>query len=153
MMTEEQKLTPKMVATTILVKYTTTLSCTIATEDAETMDELIEGHIQDYCHEHKIDRNNVCILSMDIGNNYDLPDVLTVESLHTLQENGWIDDFETFEDRNMAIEFQRLFRSGLNSFKSWLYTQVDSEISDDVVYRRGDVYVNRTGVYAVLWSR
>ena len=31
-----------------------------------------------------------------------------------------------------------------------LYTQCDSEISDDVVYVKGNRWVNRTGVYAII---
>lgn len=75
----------------------------------------------------------------------DLPDVFTIDELEDWEHNGK-GTFTTYSILKRAVNAARR-RHGV------IYTQVDSETSSDRVYSKGLHYVNRTGVYAVLYPK
>jgi hypothetical protein len=77
-----------------------------------------------------------------------LPEV--TEDLNILVDGKEVGS-ETFEDKSDAIIFLHAFSKGLTGRGLGIYTQVDSDFGKRV-YVKGLHYVNRTGVYAVVWE-
>ncbi|WP_202320376.1 hypothetical protein [Archaeoglobus neptunius] len=72
------------------------------------------------------------------------PEVITAhDSLHGVS-------FETFDDLELAKTFADCLKKSLSEREVEIYTQVDDDRGDRV-YVRGLQWVNRTGVYAVVW--
>jgi len=69
--------------------------------------------------------------------NSDLPDALTINELDTL-------DSFTFSKLKSALDF-------IEMNEGQLYTQVDAGV--DRAYSKGNCFVNRTGIYAVVFSK
>jgi len=79
----------------------------------------------------------------------DFPDEVKIEEMDDV-----FDDYEVFDDPDTAKTFKEALEKALDSEnrKIEIYTQVDSEISDDRLYARGIRVINRTGIYAVVWK-
>lgn len=80
-----------------------------------------------------------------------LPDQLTWDEIDLYMHEGPFVDFETFDDLATAEQFAASLEKGLSEHETQIYTQVDSDTSDELVYLRGKHIVNRTGKYIVIW--
>jgi len=79
----------------------------------------------------------------------DFPDEVKIEEMDDV-----FDDYEIFDDLDTAKTFKEALEKALDSEyrRIEIYTQVDSEVSDDRLYVRGIRVINRTGIYAVVWK-
>lgn len=86
-----------------------------------------------------------------------LPYYLTIDGLERLEDEGIVADLEMFQDDENDRLAEHMAKRFYNLHKEWgfnpvLYTQVDSEVSDEIVYSKGLKYVNRTGIYLVVFT-
>jgi hypothetical protein len=79
-----------------------------------------------------------------------LPDEFTIDGLEEWERQGK-GNFNTYDSLRRALNVIWSRNGLLNN--AMLYTQVDSDKSDDRVYAKGNRLVNRTGTWAVLFPR
>lgn len=77
-------------------------------------------------------------------------EVLTIDDLDTLEDSGYF-LYRTFIHDNRIVNLKRA-RKFAEKTKGIFFTQVDYEINNERIYAKGYHYVNRTGVYMVLYK-